>query len=696
MKKWLDKYAEGGEGPDPIRRPDPRYPQPTSNDSLRLYNSQMALNKFYENELKAGRLKKQDTRNLSYLNYDFFQPRLKDLKQENIDHYRDDIDWRNKRGRGLDDKNYKKYYNLSPEQLKQLELKGLGYSKGGNEYQVYYRDVITPQQNLASPFALADSRIIPQRQINYDPIGDDVPGNIVTVYDYDPLAIKPWAMKTPQERLEWQKKHGKGIQTDKPQAKKQIKQENPTIKVGNRTGKMSGDTFVFDKPKVDSKPKVPVKLKPEPTLPRIDFAPMEKLEATRSATPSLSSMPSLNIPQPQNEYRVEYENPEKPGTYIHQDFPSEKLGTRFQQSLQGNRKGYYIKYKDGGELNYNDASVSLPDGFVGMGYNTQGRNYSPAWGGQFAMGGSLPGAVGFTYARTGSIPSNGPYAKKTKASAENGKEMSYYQNGLDWKPKNISRNGSDVPKNQNAKYIIPSESTALAKPKFTEAQYAEQLDQLNKKKEFEKYITSQPQIKQGKKEISNTTDNSGRSFWETASQFIPVYEQFLDIKDIVQGAFTGDTEMRNRGILGTGAPVSGKALMGGLDYLTEKTQGKETADYNEEKRKTIVNSPTFNRALFEKYGWGGYDKWVKAGKPPLYKQGGVIKDDRGQWAHPGEITEIGSNRITMQGVPYPVLGISDEGDQQMMYPEQEYKFKGKKVTEYPMKKANGGWLDKYN
>lgn len=66
------------------------------------------------------------------------------------------------------------------------------------------------------------------------------------------------------------------------------------------------------------------------------------------------------------------------------------------------------------------------------------------------------------------------------------------------------------------------------------------------------------------------------------------------------------------------------------------------------------------------------------------KKGGVIKDDMGQWAHPGEITEIGSNQITMQGVPYPVLGISDTGDTQMMYPEQEYKFKGKKVTEYPM------------
>jgi hypothetical protein len=132
-----------------------------------------------------------------------------------------------------------------------------------------------------------------------------------------------------------------------------------------------------------------------------------------------------------------------------------------------------------------------------------------------AMGGSLPGAVGFTYARVaGSAPSNGKYAKKTKASAQNGKEMKFYQEGLDFKPKTISQNGS------------------------------------------------------------------------------------------------------------------------------------------------------------------------------------VIKDDMGQWAHPGEITEIGSNEITMQGVDYPVLGISDTGDTQMMYPDQDYKFDGNKVTEYPMMQE-GGWLSKY-
>ena len=103
-----------------------------------------------------------------------------------------------------------------------------------------------------------------------------------------------------------------------------------------------------------------------------------------------------------------------------------------------------------------------------------------------------------------------------------------------------------------------------------------------------------------------------------------------------------------------------------------------------------------------------------------FKEGGVIKDDRGQWAYPGEITEIGSPYITMKGVPYDVLGISDTGDTKLMKPGKNYKFKGKKVTEYPMAKNGlrqeqkglvnldqltnftnyntkqpGGWLDKY-
>lgn len=78
-----------------------------------------------------------------------------------------------------------------------------------------------------------------------------------------------------------------------------------------------------------------------------------------------------------------------------------------------------------------------------------------------------------------------------------------------------------------------------------------------------------------------------------------------------------------------------------------------------------------------------------------YKEGGVIEDDRGQWAHPGKVTKINSNNITMKNVNYPVLGVSNTGDEQMMMPGEDYKFDGDSVTEYPMAQ-DGGWLGKYN
>jgi hypothetical protein len=239
--------------------------------------------------------------------------------------------------------------------------------------------------------------------------------------------------------------------------------------------------------------------------------------------------------------------------------------------------GWLEKYNDGGPVqpNYNDYSVSAGSGFEGDGYSNVGRNYSPAWGGQFedggnlsfikdpklrnmlegyqsglmqpgdyrlpegrmagnidpstevsisiggedgepsylipsfkygsplqdptqefnmtgqylggpfktwqdaeaygelrhqyidkgykelpspiatsnmAMGGSLPGATGFMYARVGA-PSNGKYAKKTKASAENGAEMRYYQEGFDFNPKSISEDGSKNSKLTNQETI---------------------------------------------------------------------------------------------------------------------------------------------------------------------------------------------------------------------------------------------------
>ena len=63
----------------------------------------------------------------------------------------------------------------------------------------------------------------------------------------------------------------------------------------------------------------------------------------------------------------------------------------------------------------------------------------------------------------------------------------------------------------------------------------------------------------------------------------------------------------------------------------------------------------------------------------------------GQWKYPGEDTIVPTpdGGITMQGVPYPVLGIDNQGNQQMMMPGGEYQFPGNSVYEIPMMKYGG-------
>ena len=86
-------------------------------------------------------------------------------------------------------------------------------------------------------------------------------------------------------------------------------------------------------------------------------------------------------------------------------------------------------------------------------------------------------------------------------------------------------------------------------------------------------------------------------------------------------------------------------------------------------------------------------KKLGSAKAPT-QQKDMIIDPMGQWAHPGENTRIPSDRITMKGVNYPVLGIANTGQKQMMQPGQEYNFPGADyVDEYPQMR-NGGLPNK--
>jgi hypothetical protein len=532
---------------------------------------------------------------------------------------------------------------------------------------------------------------------------------------------------------------------------------------------------------------------------------------------------------------------------------------------------------------------------------------------ELAMGGSLPGSVGFTYARTKGIPSEGPYAKKTLPSAQNGQEMSFYQHGLDWKPKSISKNGGwldkYIPEAQTG-FVIPGVTdfkmplnrtdatgrniqeqqrqdaaalemqrvnNATAKRQFVgQGQASTKESEARRKRLNKQSIIGLPNAQYNEQTGNVSTINPNMTAegkpanfmgerqqkgyehvmgaLEAAGYVIPVLEGVgVGYNALKKGISTLpgpktialskmldnsklNTELANNlyanrilqeelvapnvSYRGTANFPEGKLIdhlgspflqkNGRMYYITDFENGvglndvtydfmptpgdKYPSKYFKKLQKKynvsdaaesefkgsmynnyyphdenvssiddwiihndvgqIPNNRTwwkkgspyggaFGRSLFDKpFGRHVYAKQsalesalerpldqhreligdiIEKGRLPnngltitptgesflpnvqglktftynpltksmergilKKKKGGVIKDDRGQWAHPGEITEIGSNRITMQGVPYPVLGISDTGDQQMMFPGEEYKFKGKKVTEFPM------------
>jgi hypothetical protein len=315
----------------------------------------------------------------------------------------------------------------------------------------------------------------------------------------------------------------------------------------------------------------------------------------------------------------------------------------------------------------------------------------------FQTGGSIPGAVGFTYARTKGIPSEGPYAKKTLPSAQNGVDMY----------------GTPITAIENHRYDI---DRTYYDPRTNKmnlgADYAIS-DNKNKIIAHENYHAKQHNEGKDNFDIGHNTDNKQWAEMQKRPEMMStpeVWNNFYNRKGIESDM------MINR--IAENIPESQffRNAAGDIIYnkIVDSAQYKVPYSFEGEAEYYENTGEEFQNGGEMRYYQNGLDWKPKS----ISQQGSVIKDDRGQWDHPGEITEINSPYITMQGVPYPVLGISDTGDTQMMYPEEEYEFDGKKVTEYPMAqnglrqeqkslqnldnlvnftnyniKQSGGWLD---
>lgn len=161
-----------------------------------------------------------------------------------------------------------------------------------------------------------------------------------------------------------------------------------------------------------------------------------------------------------------------------------------------------------------------------------------------------------------------------------------------------------------------------------------------------------------------------RSLKNVASQFIPVYETYLDYKNIASGIKTGNKNDMYNGILGLTSPIAGKALGSTVDYITEKTLGKKEADYNQKKREDIVNMSQHDREqLFLKYGHKGYDAWAKEGFPKLNYGGWLDFMQDG-----GSRTDIYTDKVLFD------KAYKAEQDSAKLYEKYIKKIDGKKKT----------------
>lgn len=408
----------------------------------------------------------------------------------------------------------------------------------------------------------------------------------------------------------------------------------------------------------------------------------------------------------------------------------------------------------GKEDNYNDSSVSLPEGFIGQGYNVSGRNYSPAWGGQFQMGGSLPGASGMMYAKTiDAIAPNNKRNNKTMISAQDGANVNYSELPYDlknikqfyntmfdsnWYKERLEKNKYPNPEN-----VVNKRKEYTNKTKFTEYE--------NPDSEFDKLLN----IFKGKDDLTgskHSKKDNRISFVKSQAD-----EQFTFPRTIITHEFShpGDSaypinnfesnELSKRLNLKGGIeidehdrkPVENKADINAMRYDLYKS-----GNFDPKTGKYKTPSGKFDKLMIQKIkDVGGFDRLKTNYKPedliylfntiaqnkddefiPIAKNG-IIKDNNGYWNSNnwGKVVEINSNNITMKGVNQPLLGISDEGDVQYMEPNKNYKFKGNKVREFPIarnginnldenslqqldqltnftnynKLSNGGWLDKF-
>jgi hypothetical protein len=187
-----DKNFKGGPG-GRLKAAAANLNKPTTQDSLDLYNNTIALENFY----KKSKLPYKGQNPGAPYTAEMLKNPFKELDDANI----------------LFNKKIKDYpaqdviKNNIYQTVKGASVTPL-YRKEIDKNKFAQRELSHGTLNIDAPMAMYDRRINPTIFTQYI---DDTPiiNDTVEILKYDPLAVKPVSMLTPQERIEREKKYGK-------------------------------------------------------------------------------------------------------------------------------------------------------------------------------------------------------------------------------------------------------------------------------------------------------------------------------------------------------------------------------------------------------------------------------------------------------------------------------------------------------
>jgi len=198
-----DNNFKGGPG-GRLKAAAANFNKPTTQDSLDLYNNAIAVENFYKKSRTPYKFR-------DYTKTDYGKNLLKDPFFE--------LD---KESREYDEK-IKNYpaQDIIKNNAKQT-VTGVGkvpiYRKDIDKNKFNQRELSHGVLNVDAPMMLYDRRINPTILSFYEDkspfVSDDV-----EVFKYDPIAVKPVSMLTPQERIEREKKYGSISPVQKPKPK---------------------------------------------------------------------------------------------------------------------------------------------------------------------------------------------------------------------------------------------------------------------------------------------------------------------------------------------------------------------------------------------------------------------------------------------------------------------------------------------